>query len=119
MCSNCVLTFIIVLTIMYFVCRELGIAIVCYSPLGRGFFAGYKPENAAENDGRKVWRKFALLVGVMNIITIAFNLASGRNFQFAPRYHCLSYCATLVSLTCGYSSNIIFHNEGRGGGWFM
>jgi aryl-alcohol dehydrogenase-like predicted oxidoreductase len=35
-------------------CRELGIAIVSYSPLGRGFFAGYKPEDAtAENDFRK------------------------------------------------------------------
>ena len=79
MCSNCVLTFIIVLTIMYFVCRELGIAIVCYSPLGRGFFAGYKPEDAVENDSRKVWRKFALkvLVGVTKIATFALNLASG------------------------------------------
>ena len=48
-------------------CRELGIAIVSYSPLGRGFFAGYKPEDAiAENDARKVWRKYALeLLGGM------------------------------------------------------
>ena len=70
MCSKhlyWVLAFVIILTILYFVCRELGIAIVPYSPLGRGFFAGYNPENAAENDFRKVWRKFALLVGVINI----------------------------------------------------
>ena len=51
-------------------CRELGIAIVCYSPLGRGFFAGYKPEDAkAENDLRQVWTTFALklLVGVTKL----------------------------------------------------
>ena len=90
-------------------CRELGIAIVCYSPLGRGFFAGYKPEGIAdENDFRKVWRKFSLQlqVGVTKIATIALNLFSGWNVQFAPRYHYLSYCATLVSLTFGSSSNI-------------
>jgi aryl-alcohol dehydrogenase-like predicted oxidoreductase len=29
------------------VCTELGIALVPYSPLGHGFFAGYKPR--AEN----------------------------------------------------------------------
>jgi aryl-alcohol dehydrogenase-like predicted oxidoreductase len=35
-------------------CRELGIGVVPYSPLGRGFLAGLKPENLAENDFRKV-----------------------------------------------------------------
>ncbi|CAM6040112.1 unnamed protein product [Sphagnum compactum] len=34
-------------------CRELGIGVVPYSPLGRGFLAGMKPENLAENDFRK------------------------------------------------------------------
>jgi aryl-alcohol dehydrogenase-like predicted oxidoreductase len=34
--------------------RELGIGVVPYSPLGRGFLAGMKPENLAENDFRKV-----------------------------------------------------------------
>ncbi|CAK9210935.1 unnamed protein product [Sphagnum troendelagicum] len=34
-------------------CRELGIGIVPYSPLGRGFLAGMKPENLGENDVRK------------------------------------------------------------------
>jgi aryl-alcohol dehydrogenase-like predicted oxidoreductase len=34
-------------------CRELGIGVVPYSPLGRGFLAGLKPENLAENDFRK------------------------------------------------------------------
>ena len=61
-------------------CRELGIAIVSYSPLGRGFFAGYKPEDTTdENDFRKVWRKFALglLVGAIEIATYALNLFSG------------------------------------------
>jgi aryl-alcohol dehydrogenase-like predicted oxidoreductase len=35
-------------------CRELGIGVVPYSPLGRGFLAGLKPENLTENDFRKV-----------------------------------------------------------------
>jgi aryl-alcohol dehydrogenase-like predicted oxidoreductase len=35
-------------------CRELGIGVVPYSPLGRGFLAGLKPENLAENDFRKL-----------------------------------------------------------------
>ncbi|CAK9197327.1 unnamed protein product [Sphagnum troendelagicum] len=34
-------------------CRELGIGVVPYSPLGRGFLAGLKPENLTENDFRK------------------------------------------------------------------
>ncbi len=37
-----------------FVCRELGIAIVPYSPLGRGFFAGYTVEGIKEGDLRSV-----------------------------------------------------------------
>jgi aryl-alcohol dehydrogenase-like predicted oxidoreductase len=37
-----------------FVCRELGIAIVPYSPLGRGFFAGYTVEGNKEGDTRAV-----------------------------------------------------------------
>lgn len=35
-------------------CRELGIGIVPYSPLGRGFFAGIKKEELADDDFRKV-----------------------------------------------------------------
>jgi len=35
-------------------CRELGIGIVPYSPLGRGFFAGYKPEETQGTDVRKM-----------------------------------------------------------------
>jgi hypothetical protein len=35
-------------------CRELGIAIVPYSPLGRGFFAGSKLTGAQEGDMRRV-----------------------------------------------------------------
>ncbi|KAH8947504.1 hypothetical protein BDL97_11G045000 [Sphagnum fallax] len=33
-------------------CRELGIGIVPYSPLGRGFFAGYVPAGKDQNDFR-------------------------------------------------------------------
>ncbi len=35
-------------------CRELGIAIVPYSPLGKGFFAGSKLTGAEEGDIRAV-----------------------------------------------------------------
>ena len=35
-------------------CRELGIGIVAYSPLGRGFFAGYTPEDNTVQDRRQV-----------------------------------------------------------------
>jgi hypothetical protein len=35
-------------------CRELGMAIVPYSPLGYGFFAGYKLTDAQEGDMRGV-----------------------------------------------------------------
>ncbi len=34
--------------------RELSIGVVPYSPLGRGFLAGLKPENLTENDFQKV-----------------------------------------------------------------
>jgi aryl-alcohol dehydrogenase-like predicted oxidoreductase len=36
------------------ICRELGIGIVPYSPLGRGFFAGFKVAEATDGDSRKV-----------------------------------------------------------------
>ena len=35
-------------------CRELGIGVVPYSPLGRGFFAGIKKEELTDDDFRKV-----------------------------------------------------------------
>ncbi|KAJ7550674.1 hypothetical protein O6H91_07G112800 [Diphasiastrum complanatum] len=35
-------------------CRELGIGIVAYSPLGRGFFSGKQIEEFAEGDFRKI-----------------------------------------------------------------
>jgi aryl-alcohol dehydrogenase-like predicted oxidoreductase len=35
-------------------CRELGIAIVPYSPLGSGFFAGYNAREQKEGDFRTV-----------------------------------------------------------------
>ncbi|KAF2197709.1 putative aldo-keto reductase [Delitschia confertaspora ATCC 74209] len=40
--------------------RELGVAIVAYSPLGRGFFSGdiRKPEDFAEDDLRRVMPRF-------------------------------------------------------------
>ncbi|KAG0607612.1 hypothetical protein M758_8G042700 [Ceratodon purpureus] len=40
-------------------CRELGIGIVSYSPLGRGFFAGYKPHEASGDDFRKAHERFS------------------------------------------------------------
>ncbi len=35
-------------------CRELGIGIVPYSPLGRGFFAGYLPAGKEGDEFRSV-----------------------------------------------------------------
>jgi aryl-alcohol dehydrogenase-like predicted oxidoreductase len=35
-------------------CRELGIGIVPYSPLGNGFFSGASPDNLHESDVRKI-----------------------------------------------------------------
>lgn len=40
-------------------CRELGISIVSYSPLGRGFFAGYNPQEAKEGDFRKMYGRLS------------------------------------------------------------
>ena len=44
---------------LFFICcrRELGIGIVAYSPLGRGFFAGYTPEDNTVEDRRQVTLK--------------------------------------------------------------
>ncbi|CAM6052273.1 unnamed protein product, partial [Sphagnum compactum] len=39
-------------------CRELGIGIVPYSPLGRGFFAGFKVAEATDGDSRKMSPRF-------------------------------------------------------------
>lgn len=39
-------------------CRELGIGIVAYSPLGRGFFAGYTPEDNTVQDRRQNYPRF-------------------------------------------------------------
>jgi hypothetical protein len=49
-------------------CRELGIAIVPYSPLGKGFFAGSKLTGAQEGDMR----------GVCNL-SLAYSLGSYYN----------------------------------------
>jgi aryl-alcohol dehydrogenase-like predicted oxidoreductase len=42
-------------------CRELGVAIVCYSPLGRGMLTGqYKsPDDFEENDFRRISPRFS------------------------------------------------------------
>src|SRR6185437_12096764 len=42
-------------------CRELGVAIVCYAPLGRGMLTGqYKsPDDFAENDFRRIVPRFS------------------------------------------------------------
>ncbi|CAF1033687.1 unnamed protein product [Rotaria sordida] len=42
-------------------CRQLGVAIVCYSPLGRGFFTGQikSPDDFEENDFRKNLPRFS------------------------------------------------------------
>lgn len=50
-------------------CRELGIAIVPYSPLGKGFFAGSKLTGAQEGDIR----------GVCNL-SLAYSLGSSYSY---------------------------------------
>jgi aryl-alcohol dehydrogenase-like predicted oxidoreductase len=42
-------------------CRELGVAIVCYSPLGRGFLTGQyrSPDDFEEGDFRKISPRFS------------------------------------------------------------
>jgi aryl-alcohol dehydrogenase-like predicted oxidoreductase len=42
-------------------CRELGVAIVCYSPLGRGLFTGQikSPDDFEENDFRRIQPRFS------------------------------------------------------------
>lgn len=69
------------------VCRELGIAIVPYSPLGRGFFAGYKPE-AGNQDFRSVIN-IALI-----IISQALQMFSSFNFQVLHNFCWLMMLAT-------------------------
>ena len=48
-----------------FCCRELGIGIVAYSPLGRGFFAGFTPDANREQDVRRVTLKTLASVSLM------------------------------------------------------
>jgi len=45
--------------------RELGIGIVAYSPLGRGFFAGYTPEDSTVQDRRQVILKTLATMSLM------------------------------------------------------
>ena len=46
--------------VVIILCRELGIGIVAYSPLGRGFFAKtLKQEDFGENDFRAVRTSFS------------------------------------------------------------
>ena len=42
-------------------CRELGVAIVCYSPLGRGMLTGQikSLDDLGENDYRRMWPRFS------------------------------------------------------------
>ncbi|CAF1014665.1 unnamed protein product [Adineta ricciae] len=42
-------------------CRELGVALVCYSPLGRGLFTGQikSPKDFEENDFRRIMPRFS------------------------------------------------------------
>ena len=86
-------------------CRELGVAIVCYSPLGRGFFSGQikSPDDFEEGDVRKLFPRFSKenfpknlkLVNELTAIanrkgctpgqlTLAWILAQGDDFIVIP-----------------------------------
>jgi aryl-alcohol dehydrogenase-like predicted oxidoreductase len=85
--------------------RELGVAIVCYSPLGRGFLTGQyrSPDDFEENDFRKISPRFSkenfpknleLVDGIASIakkkgvtagqLTLAWELAQGDDFFLIP-----------------------------------
>jgi aryl-alcohol dehydrogenase-like predicted oxidoreductase len=53
------------------VCRELGIGIVPYSPLGRGFFAGCTVEGNKEGDMRVVCDLPIMLTSCFSTLEIA------------------------------------------------
>ncbi|KAI0320335.1 Aldo/keto reductase [Amylostereum chailletii] len=93
-------------------CRELGIAIVAYSPLGRGLLTGrYKgPEDFAQDDARRYFPKFSKenfpnilqLVDKLNTIgerhgatsgqiTLAWLVAQGNNIYPIPGTRSVQY----------------------------
>ncbi|CAF3325325.1 unnamed protein product [Rotaria sp. Silwood1] len=86
-------------------CRELGIAIVCYAPLGRGLLGGQikSPDDLAENDYRRKFPRFSKenfpknleLVETLTLIakkknctpgqlTLAWILSQGEDFFVIP-----------------------------------
>jgi aryl-alcohol dehydrogenase-like predicted oxidoreductase len=86
-------------------CRELGIAIVCYSPLGRGLLGGQikSPDDLGENDKRKHFPRFSkenfpknlqLVEALTSIakkkgcttvqLTLAWILSQGEDFIIIP-----------------------------------
>jgi aryl-alcohol dehydrogenase-like predicted oxidoreductase len=92
--------------------RELGVAIVCYSPLGRGFLTGryQSPDDFEDNDFRKVAPRFSkenfpknleLVHGIAAIakkkgvtpgqLTLAWELAQGEDFFVIPGTQKIKY----------------------------
>jgi aryl-alcohol dehydrogenase-like predicted oxidoreductase len=86
-------------------CRELGVAVVCYSPLGRGLLTGQikSPDDFEENDGRRRMPRFSKenfpknfqLVDTLTVLakkknctvgqlTLAWILAQGEDFIVIP-----------------------------------
>ena len=86
-------------------CRELGVAIVCYSPLGRGILTGQikSPDDLEENDFRRKMPRFSKENFVKNLhlvdtlteiakrknctpgqLTLAWILAQGDDFILIP-----------------------------------
>lgn len=86
-------------------CRELGVAIVCYSPLGRGILGGQikSPDDLGEGDVRKMFPRFSAenfpknlqLVDILTAIakrknctpgqlTLAWILSQGEDFIVIP-----------------------------------
>ncbi|UJR07202.1 hypothetical protein I4U23_011490 [Adineta vaga] len=86
-------------------CRELGVAIVCYSPLGRGLFSGQikSPDDFEETDFRRMLPRFSKENFPKNLrladelttiakkkgctpgqLTLAWILAQGNDFIIIP-----------------------------------
>ncbi|KAF8146889.1 NADP-dependent oxidoreductase domain-containing protein [Mycena galopus ATCC 62051] len=88
--------------------RELGVAIVTYSPLGRGLLTGRfkSPDDFEEDDLRRTVPKFSAenFPKILDVVTLAWILAQGPEFIVIPGTKKIKYLeenlgASAVKLT--------------------